>query len=601
MTMTSATAAMPRHVAHAGAAMALRPSSRHGGLAADGRVLAMIDGYPEWSDPELAAFARDFGHAAALARAFRHHGEHLLDRLHGTFVVAVVDRDSGGGLLAIDRLGIRRLCYARPAGGGIVFASETDTVAAHPAVASTLSAQAVCDYLLHYRVSAPDTIYEEQRKLRCAECVIVDGAAAHTRFYWRMPYDETNHARFADLRHGLMTTLRAAVDRAIDGEDHGRVGAFLSGGLDSSTVAGLLGAAVGGGGKAFTIGFDVPGYDETPYAETAARHFGLDHHVYRMTPDDVADALAQVSQAYDEPFGNTSALPAFVCARLARDHGIDLLLAGDGGDELFAGNAWYTKILVLDLYGRLPPAVRRHVLEPIVFGFPGGSRFGPIRKARNYITRARIPMPDRGFEAEALLLMPAEEMMARHVVDRIDVRHVHDVLHDAWQRTPSTSVLQRMMCFDQQIVLADCDLPKVNVTAGLAGVRVRYPMLDEQVATFSASVPPGVMIRRFRLRDFYKRAVDGFLPPTIINKKKQGFGLPLAPWLKSSRPLQDMVLEAAKAFSARGLVREDYVDRLLADIRETDFTGPGVGSVYDLAMMELWAQRRLVPGARLPM
>jgi asparagine synthase (glutamine-hydrolysing) len=220
---------------------------------------------------------------------------------------------------------------------------------------------------------------------------VTDGRVESGR-YWQITYRENEPARLADLEREFRERLDAGVRRAADGVV---AGCFLSGGTDSSTVAGLLGPATGGPARTYSIGFDAPGYDEMGYARVAARHFGTEHHEYYVTADDVEELLPRIAEAYGQPFGNESVVPAYFCAKAAQADGVERMLAGDGGDELFAGNVRYAKQELFERYGRIPSWLRRALVEPLFLGLPGGDRLPPLRKVRNYIRQARVPMPRR--------------------------------------------------------------------------------------------------------------------------------------------------------------------------------------------------------------
>src|SRR5207344_3000253 len=172
-----------------------------------------------------------------------------------------------------------------------------------------------------------------------------------------------------ELKKDFLEVLRESVREAAQ---DGTVGTFLSGGTDSSTIAGMLGEVTGSPARTYSIGFEAQGYDEMHYARIAARHFGARHHEYYVTPDDVVSAIPQIAAVHDQPFGNASAVPTYYCARLAKEDGIDTLLGGDGGDELFGGNERYAKQHLYSLYSDLPLFLRKCLIEPIAFALPEG-------------------------------------------------------------------------------------------------------------------------------------------------------------------------------------------------------------------------------------
>jgi asparagine synthase (glutamine-hydrolysing) len=202
-----------------------------------------------------------------------------------------------------------------------------------------------------------------------------------------------------------------------DASQDGTVGSFLSGGTDSSTIAGMLGEVTGQPARTYSIGFEARGYDEMHYARIAARHFGSMHHEYYVTPDDVVCAIPRIAQVHDQPFGNASAVPTYYCARLAKDDGVDTLLGGDGGDELFGGNERYAKQYLYSLYGDLPHGLRKGLIEPVIRRLPSVSLVG---KAQRYIKNASLPMPARYDNYNLLERLGPTAVFTRDFLDAVD-------------------------------------------------------------------------------------------------------------------------------------------------------------------------------------
>ena len=210
----------------------------------------------------------------------------------------------------------------------------------------------------------------EQTRLLPGEYLIYRKGRIETQRYWEMQFLEDRKRPFQELKEDFLGVLRSSVREAAGGEE---VGAFLSGGTDSSTIAGMLGEVTGEPARTYSIGFDASGYDEMAYARIAAKHFGTRHREYYVTPDDIVTAIPQIAAVFDQPFGNSSAVPAFYCARMARDDGLSRMLGGDGGDELFGGNTRYAKQYLFSLYEQVPRLLRKAIIEPVVLGIPGGA------------------------------------------------------------------------------------------------------------------------------------------------------------------------------------------------------------------------------------
>jgi asparagine synthase (glutamine-hydrolysing) len=574
--------------AFAGLSIAPEAQHGHGDMASD--LWVAIEGRPRWMSREIASIAESSGHAEALKAAYRRFDTQFLEHITGAFALALIDRSRGRLVLAIDRIGIHSLCYGALPMGGVAFAATVDALRAHPSLVATVPAQAIFTFLHFGYCPSPETIYQEQRKLLPAQYLLHENGTVRTDFYWRMSYAPiASHSR-TELEGELFTCLRNAVRRATTATEPATWGAFLSGGLDSSTVAGLLAELSTGPLKTFTIGFTQDRFDEMAYARIAAQHFGCQHYHYYLKPDDVVDAAVRIAAQYDEPFGNSSVFPAFYCAKLAKEHGVELMLAGDGGDEIFAGNSRYVEQNVFELYGKLPAVLGPHLLEPILFGLP--ERVGPglVRKVRNYVRFAKVPLPDRLEARNFYQQTPLGELFLPECLAEIAADAPLQAMREAYFRPRTDSALQRMLHLDLKFTLADNDLRKVSGACALAGLEVAYPFLDEEVVEFSGKVPPRLLIRRFERRYFFKRAMAKFLPPEVLAKKKHGFGMPYADWPREHPAVRELASDCITDFKRRNYLRPAFLDRLAAPSGEADDAHREL--VWDIMMLELWFRHR---------
>ena len=578
-------------------ALALQAEENTGSWIVDRDLLATLEGHPIWVDPDLAKLARARGHATTLIETYRRHGLKLFDRLKGDFSLAVLDRASERALLAIDRMGIQPLCYAHPAPGILVFGATTDTVRAHPAVGASIRLQAVYDFLYFIdRIPAPDTVYEEQSKLPPGHYLLFEKGEVQLKPYWRMPYAADRARRKDELAADLLRHLRAALAGSLDGENFDKVGTFLSGGLDSSTILGLL-AEAAPRPKSFTIGFGVEGFDEVPYAKVAANHFESVHHVYYVGPADVVAAIPKVAEIYDEPFANSSAIPAYYCALHAKEAGVDVLLAGDGGDELFAGNSRYRDDAVFDHYGLIPDALRKGVIEPLLNGVPGLNRIPVMRKLRRYVSLAKRSVAERLTCNNIYSSRSPEAIFTEEALSAMSLGAPAALADEIYEETASEAKLHRMMHLDLRITLADSDLRKVSRMCELAGLRVRFPFLNDAIVEFSATIPPELLIEGGRLRGFYKEALGDFLPREILTKKKKGFGLPYLELVRTYEPLNQLVCDSLQSLKKRGYFRGAFLDSATDRLHAGGFHGLGdikEGVVWDLMMLEMWFESRAI-------
>jgi len=424
-----------------------------------------------------------------------------------------------------------------------------------------------------------------------AQYLAFDGSTARAASYWQMPYGESGPVDEGALREELHTRLRSAVSGVIGSGDPSQIGAFLSGGLDSSTVCGVFSEFSKGPAKSFTIGFSDPKYDESHFADICAGHFNLDAQKYTLTLDDAASFLPRQAAAYDEPFGNSSAIPTYYCAKMAAESGISTLLAGDGGDEIFAGNERYTEQGVFEYYGQIPGPVRKYFLSPLIRGFGTFEAIRLFRRASNYVRLADTPLPRRLYSSHPLYQDGGAALFSDDALCEIDFEETVGLIDESYNAVSTKSRIQHMMRLDLQITLADNDLRKVTRMCEMAGCRVRFPFLDQGLVEFAAKIPEATLVKDGRLRAFYKKAMVGFLPDEILNKQKHGFGMPFDSWVHTPGKMRDLVCDSVKALASRGYFRSETLNRLVDD-HFAERSGPLSGLFWDLATLELWWQGR---------
>ncbi|HED39453.1 MAG TPA: asparagine synthase (glutamine-hydrolyzing) [Chromatiales bacterium] len=522
--------------------------------------------------------------ATMILSAYQRWDAEYLKHIRGSFATAIIKTDQNTAFLAVDRMGIQPLCYSVTRDGGLVFASTVSAVAKHPAVTPEIDYQALYNYVYFHVIPSPKTIYRNIHKLEPGQCLLFRNGSIELNHYWQPEFLDHGGESFDHLKEELMDVLRASVKR---NAANGMTGSFLSGGTDSSTVSGMLAEISDSPPPCYSIGFASEGYDEIAYARIAAKHFGNVINEYYVTPDDIVDAIPKIARAYDEPFGNSSAVPTYYCAQLARENGTRLLLAGDGGDELFAGNARYATQKIFDLYQQLPSVLRKGLIEPVFLNLPKPFQVRPLFKVKRYVEQAMAPMPDRMQTYNFLNRMLPSHIFCADFLDQIDIDHPGNELRETYQRAPSTSIINRMLYLDWKLTLADNDLRKVNRMCQLAGVDVSYPMIDDELVDFSTKVPPSLKLKNSKLRYFYKEAIKDFLPKEIITKSKHGFGLPFGLWLQTSKPLQELIYGNLTQLKHRKIIREDFIDQLIGT-HLNDHAAYYGEMVWILSMLEQW-------------
>ena len=503
-------------------------------------------------------------------------------RLNQGFAIYHINTQNKKALIAIDKLGRERIVFrANPE--RIEFADNIDDLLSASEQPTSLRRQSIFTYLFFHMIPAPHTIYTDIHKLPLAHFGEWDNGKFRTERYWRPVFNEQANLSKAEYREALHSVLAEAVKNAAKP----RSGTFLSGGLDSSTVSGKFGEHEHHG-KAFSVGFGVPEYDERKYARIAAKKFNLDHHEIELVPNDVVESLPLIAANYDEPFGNSSVIPTFICARLAKENGVDHLLAGDGGDELFAGNERYQRQSIFELYFRLPRFVRDRVVQPIANQFDSEKGFVAFRKLRSYVDQATTPLPERLESWNFAYREGVARMLSPELAAEIDIDEPTRVMRDAYQSTADdATTLNKLLTYDWRFTLADNDLRKVSHMCTLAGVEVSYPMLDDRLVDLSTQIPSSMKMDLRALRKFYKDAMTGYLPNEIINKEKHGFGLPFGVWLKTERTLANLVHDAIANLRLRNFFQTEFLDELLEQQRAGHASYYGY-FIWDLVMLELW-------------
>jgi len=543
---------------------------------------AALYGRPRFLDDELAFVARDQNPAVAVAHGWLRFGEKLPTLMHGNFAFVVLEPIKKKAFMALDRVGAERLCYAKH-GGQLVFGSSAQSVAAHPAVGHVIDPQAIYDYLYFHTIPAPRSLYQGVYKLLPGQFAVLKNGQVSTGFYWQADYTPAD-AGFDSHRRDF----RSVLDQAVRDADAPATAAFLSGGTDSSTVVGALTAARGAPVDTFSIGFDADGFDEMDYARCAAERFRCRSHEYYLKPADIVTAIPVIAREYDEPFGNNSAVPTYFCAKAAHEAGFENMFAGDGGDEIFGGNARYAKQGLFEAYARLPAALRRGLIEPVA-RLPGLSERFPLSKLKSYVAQARVGLPLRLESYNFLHRTPLDQIFAADFIHAVDPSTTDAALTEVYQRTASDHYINRLMHLDLKFTLADNDLRKVGTMTEAAGIEVHYPLLDDRLVTFANHLPVDYKVRGQKLRWFFKEALTDLLPEKIINKTKHGFGLPFGVWSTQYAPLGDLVGDSLSSFKQRGWMQPAYLDHMLAMQRGQHASYYGV-MIWVVMMLEQWMQ-----------
>ena len=557
----------------------MKPSACRAHISDD--TVTVVTGTPRDRQMRVVTAA---GVALLLKSSIDNNSEPDWDQLRGRFAIVHINLAQSAVTLVTDRFGVFPLCCLIE-DSRIAFSDRADSV---PQTGPReVDLQAIFNYVYFHVIPAPRTIFRGVQRVEPATKLSFDASGLHSSSTWQPEFRAKQDFNVTIESERFRTLLRQSIEREVTTP---RIGAFLSGGTDSSTVVGMLSIVTGEPVQSFSIGFEASGYDEMSYARLAARHFNSELHEHYITPDELVQATPFVATHYDQPFGNSSALPAYYCAHLARDHGIEKLLAGDGGDELFGGNTRYARQKVFDTYHAVPAMMRQRVIEPMLLRSSAARSVPGLKKIVRYVEQARLPMPQRMESYNLLDHFGASTVFTSMFLDRVDISEPRNLQREIYQRNAAQSIVDRMLAYDWRFTLADCDLPKVRFTAHLAGATVAFPFLDDDLVTFSLSLPASMKVHRLTLRHFFKTALRDFLPLETIRKKKHGFGLPFGPWLMRDQGLARFATAALEELTERKFIRRKLVHDLLST-RLNEHSGFYGEMVWVLMMLEHWFKR----------
>jgi asparagine synthase (glutamine-hydrolysing) len=535
-----------------------------------------------WSNQE------SFDQGELLITLYYRFGLGFIDRLRGQFAFALWDSKEAQLIIVTDPYGMRPVVYHQLS-EGLVAASRIRQILIHPSVTTGINPEAIYHYLYFSAIPSPASIYKRIHKLEPGKGLIYKNDSL-TRFtHYDIRY-EPNHSY--DVIHWLKhipQAIEKAMANFVPLSEYSETGCFLSGGTDSSTVAGYYTALTGEPAKTFSIGFNEDKYNELSYAHIAAHHFGTRQHDYYITPEDVLKVVDYLCQIYDEPFGNSSVVPAYFCGKLAKENGVHVLLGGDGGDEIFGGNERYVKNLIFGLYHEFPGFFRKKILEPLIRFLPN---IHPVHRANRYIRRANIPNPERFFSYNLLAERDSANVFCPEFLSQIDTACFMDLVRSLYDQVAYAQDTDKLLYIDMKLTITDNDLRKVSRMLELEGVRARYPLLDRDLVDFTASIPPNLKVKMGKNRYIFKRAMDRFLPDEIIKKKKHGMGLPIALWFKKDSALSAFLNDTLFSQQPRitQFVRPSFLNEMKAAF-ETDTTPYYGDNLWVFAVLELWLRQ----------
>ena len=513
-------------------------------------------------------------------------GTDMLEQLDGMFALAVWDAKNRQLLLARDRLGQKPLVY-RHETGRLLFASELKSLLAVEGVPRDVSHQAIDEYLTYQYIPHPKTIFRGISKLPPGHFALWRDGQLRIDSYWRPNFnleEQLPYRRYADELRELLTD---AVRRRLQSDVP--LGAFLSGGVDSTIIVGLMQSLVDEPVRTFSIGFPVPEYDETGYARLAAEKFGTLHEEFRVEPDAVG-ILDKLVWHYDEPFADSSAVPTWYVSQLTRQH-VTVALTGDGGDELFAGYPRYRAVRLGAIFDAMPGVLRRGLSANFWQKLPASPRQKSIRRRFKRFVEA-LGYPPRRRYLEWIAIFGESRRAALYseqFLESLPDADPMDFLDAAFDRSDRRDPVTAASLADLTTYLP-CDLmTKVDIASMAHGLECRQPFLDHRLVELAARMPIDLKFRRGIGKRILLETFSDIIPAPIARRKKMGFGVPLDAWFRGPLvELSNSVLLDQKALD-RGFFRPESVRGLLEDHQQGRFDHSY--RLWSLLVLELWMRR----------
>lgn len=500
--------------------------------------------------------------AEVIVHLYDRDGLSFVNSLQGMFAIAIYDKNARKLVLARDRAGKKPLLYCQPKEGTVIFASELGALAPHPEVPKRVLPEAVDRFLSFRIIPAPFTIYKDIFKVSPGEIITFDDRGKSTHTYFEFDFSKKHpilleSAPIKELTQLLMESIESRLQSEVP------LGAFLSGGLDSSLIVAMTSRLVKQRLQTFSVGFDESGFNELPYSRIVAQHCGTQHHEYKITPTGALDAFETLLMNFGEPFAFPSVIACYFMSKLAREK-VTVVLSGDGADELFCG---YSRYKIFDFLPNVQPECKSRVDEELLSS--AGEDISNLY--RSVLTDGLRDALKRRLYSKDFICRLGEEFPRNYLFERFT------------GSTNSPTRLDRILAVDCRFWLPDAQMAKVDISSMFHSLEVRCPFLDTSVINFATHLPLEYKLMNGIEKSILKRVAEPFLPPTIIHRAKQELAIPLESWLMT--PLRNHISETL--LSEESLSRGYYDSDHLAEF-VSEWSPRNVYAIWTMYVLERW-------------
>lgn len=523
----------------------------------------------------------------AIVHLYDEFGVDCLKHLRGMFAIAIWDTVEDTLFLARDRVGKKPILYSHQSNGDLIFGSEFSALLTHPSVSREVDREAIDAYLSYSCVPAPMTAFAQIRKLEPGHWLKWKGGEIETLRYWQPNFSKKIGISEEEALGEATRILRESTKLRMISEVP--LGAFLSGGVDSSTVVALMAQESSQPVKTFSIGFEEEDFSELKYAKIVADHVGADHHEFIVKPD-AMEILPTLVEHYGEPYADSSAVPTYYVSRETRKH-VTVALNGDGGDESFAGYERYSAMRLAERYHGIPKTLRKPFIEFPASLLPSSElKRSRIRDGKRFLRAASMPKVERYFQwSSAFDRRAKSDLYTDQFRNEINQFDAMSVLSRWFSTANGSHIIDAAMLVDQMTYLPNDLLVKVDIASMANSLEARSPFLDHHVIEFAARLPEKMKASGIETKSFLKKLAARLVPKEVIYRRKMGFGVPIGKWFRGE--MKDFVCEVLLSERSlhRGIIKPEALKKYVNE--HTEARQDHAFRLWALLMLELWFQR----------
>ncbi len=523
----------------------------------------------------------------AIVNLYQLYGADCVQHLRGMFAFAIWDDVEKSLFIARDRVGKKPVLYAHLPNGDLIFGSEFQAVLQHKDVSREVDYDAIDSYLSYLCVPAPQTAFKAIRKLEPGHWLLWKNGEIKTHRYWTPDFSKKIKISEAEAIEETTKILRESVKLRMISEVP--LGAFLSGGVDSSAVVALMAELSDKPVKTFSIGFEEQDFSELKYAKAVANHVGAEYNEFIVKPN-ALEILPTLVEHYGEPYADSSAIPTYYVAKETRKF-VTVALNGDGGDESFAGYERHVAMRIAEKYHKFPSLLRKIFVEAPINLVPTSElKKSRVRDAKRFLQAASLPKTERYFRWMSTFNREAKsEIYTNEFTKTVANNHASKFLEEWFAKSTGNGIVDATLLTDQMTYLPNDLLPKVDIASMAVSLEARSPFLDHKVIEFAASLPENLKMKGFETKSLLKKVAAKLVPKEVIYRRKMGFGVPIGNWFRGE--MKDFVKDVLLSENClkRNIIKPEFIEKYVRE--HTNGEKDHTFQIWTLLMLEMWFQK----------